>query len=82
MSLAVQANCLEGLERLAEALASNVEAIEALRPTFLRHPRAVVHWMGPMCQQYVELCQKLGVEPDAALLGPIEAVLRELDVAD
>ncbi len=49
-----------------------------LRPTFLRHPQAVIHWMAPMCQQYVERCQKLGVEPDAALLGPIVEVFERL----
>ena len=31
-----------------------------------------------MCQQYVERCQKLGVEPDAALLGPIDEVFERL----
>ena len=31
-----------------------------------------------MCRQYVERCQKLGVEPDAALLGPIAEVFERL----
>jgi hypothetical protein len=30
--------------------------------------------MAPMCQQYVERCEKLGREADEALLGPIAAV--------
>jgi hypothetical protein len=32
--------------------------------------------MAPMCQQYVERCEKLGREADEALLGPIAAVLQ------
>jgi hypothetical protein len=82
LALAVRANCLEGLERMTEALSSDVEAIEALQPAFLRHPRAVVHWMRPMCGRYADRCKKLGIEPNTGLLGPIEAVLRELDGAD
>jgi hypothetical protein len=29
------------------------ETIKALRPTFLRHPEAVMHWMVPMRQLYL-----------------------------
>ena len=78
LSLAVRANCLEALDHLDEALASNVEAIEALRPTFLAHPMAVIHWIQPMCVQYLQRAEKLGVEPDAELLGPIVDVFQAL----
>jgi hypothetical protein len=31
-----------------------------------------------MCQQYVDRCAKLGVKPDADLLGPIDEVFATL----
>jgi hypothetical protein len=78
VSLAVRANCLEALDRHEEALTSNVEAIETLRPTFLVQPMAVIHWMQPMCVQYLQRAEKLGTEPDAGLLGPIVEVFQAL----
>ncbi len=48
------------------------------RPFFLAHPPAFAHWMVPMCQQYIERCEKLGREPDAELLGPIAEVLQRM----
>jgi hypothetical protein len=57
-------------------------AIAALRPTFLRHPQAVMHWMAPMWRQFLERCGRLGVEPDGELLGPIAQVLQRLEAHD
>jgi tetratricopeptide (TPR) repeat protein len=81
-SLAVRANCLDGLGRVEEALASTGDAIAALRPDFLQHPPAVMHWMVPMLQLYLKRCGRLGVEPDGELLGPIIDVLRRLEPHD
>ena len=78
ISLFNQAMFLEALDRLEEALASNAEAIDALRPTFLAQPMAVVQWMQPMCVQYLQRARKLGVEPAAALIGPIVEVFQTL----
>jgi tetratricopeptide (TPR) repeat protein len=74
-SLTVLANCLEENGQLDVALERNREAIENYAPFFLAQPQAFVHWMVPMCQQYVERCEKLGREPDGELLGPIVEVL-------
>ncbi len=82
LSLAVRANCLEALDRADAALAGNVAAIEALRPTFLVRPLAVIHWMQPMCAQYLQRAEKLGVEPDAELLGPIVEIFQGLPAQD
>ena len=72
------ANCLEANGDLAGALERNREAIEIYRPYFLAQPLAFVHWMVPMCQQYIARSEKLGREPDEALLGPIEVALQEM----
>ena len=71
MSLAVLANCLESVERAAEGLTANTEAIVTLREPFLDVPSAFAHWMLPMVQQYLQRAEALAVEPDAALLEPI-----------
>ncbi|MGF1475305.1 MAG: hypothetical protein ACFB6S_07050 [Geminicoccaceae bacterium] len=78
LALATRANCLEALDRVDEAIADNREAIEALRPTFLRVPQAVIQWMVPMGQQYLQRCEKHGVEPDGELLAPIAEVLQAI----
>jgi tetratricopeptide (TPR) repeat protein len=77
-SLAVLANCFEQNDQLEAALERNREAIENYAPFFLAQPQAFVHWMVPMCQQYVERCEKLGREPDGELLGPIFEVLQRI----
>ncbi len=79
--LAVLANCLEENDQLDAALERNREAIENYAPFFLAQPQAFVHWMLPMCQQYVNLCEKLESEPDAELLGPIAEVLQRMQEA-
>ena len=58
------------------ALGRNQEAIENYRPYFLAQPRAFVHRMLPMYQQYIERCEKVGREPDEKLLAPIMDVLQ------
>jgi hypothetical protein len=76
-SLAVRANCLDALDRNADALGSNREAIATLSPEFLVHRLAFSDWMVTMCRQYAERCQRLGQAPDMELLGPIVAILQE-----
>ena len=76
VSMAVQANCLDALDRPAEALASNAEAIATLSPAFAEHPAALGHWMAPMVQEYLERCERLGQSPDIELLEPIVAILQ------
>ncbi len=74
-SLWARANCLEASDRADEALASNAEAIGCLSPAFAQHPAAFAYRMVPMIRQYLERCERLGREPDAAVLGPAIAVL-------
>jgi tetratricopeptide (TPR) repeat protein len=76
VSLAARGQALRAGGRLGEARDAVAEAIAALRPTFLVHPRAVVHWMAPICRQYVERCELHGQEPDMALLAPIIEVFQ------
>lgn len=75
VSSAVLANCLEAMERPTEALRTSWEAIATLRKPFLALPSAFTHQMVPILLQYFARTQKLGVEPDRKLLGPILAVL-------
>jgi tetratricopeptide (TPR) repeat protein len=74
-SLAVLANRLEENGDLERALESNREAIELYRPYFRALPQAFVHWILPMCRQYIERCEKLGREADAEILAPIAETL-------
>jgi hypothetical protein len=75
-SLAVLASGLEENDDLEGALESNREAIELYRPYFLAQPQAFVHWMLPMCRQYVARSEALGREPDEALLAAIVEALQ------
>jgi Tetratricopeptide repeat len=77
LSLMVQANCLDALDRPAEALASDAAAIANLSPAFAEHPPAFAHWMAPMVQQYLERCNRLGQSLDIELLEPVVAILQE-----
>jgi len=76
-ALAVPANCLDSLDRSAEALAATVEAITALSEAFIEHSCDARHWMDPMVQQYQDRCERLGQSPDMELLGPVVAILRD-----
>jgi tetratricopeptide (TPR) repeat protein len=78
VSLAVLARCLEAVERVGEALDADREAIALLRAPFLRHPAAFAYRMAPMCQQYIERCERLGQSPDGELLGPVVEALQRM----
>ena len=77
MSLAIRANCLDGLSREADALAANVDAIRTLSPSFVEQPAALGHLMVPMVQQYLQRSERLGQTPDMELLGPVVAILHD-----
>ena len=47
-------------------------------PFFLKLPAAHAQLMLVMCRQYLELSEKLSLEPDAALLGPIAEAFQKL----
>ena len=49
-----------------------------LAPFFLKLPAAHAQRMMVMCRQYLEHSESLGVEPDAALLGPIVEAFQKL----
>jgi tetratricopeptide (TPR) repeat protein len=60
------------------ALAAVREAVTVFAPVFLRHPEAHARTMMTICQQLIEVSQRFGTEPDAALLGPIFEALRKI----
>ena len=78
VSLAVLANALDAADRAPEARDVDREAIATLSGPFLAQPPAFAHRMVPMCQQYLERCEKLGRESDAELLGPIAETLQRM----
>ena len=78
MSLRNLGNRLSELGRREDALAATHEAVTLLGPFFLRFPAAYAQWMAVSYNQYLELSEKIGVEPDAALLSPIVEAFRKL----
>jgi len=41
-------------------------------------PEAFAQHANPMAQEYIDRCEKLGPEPDEALLAPIMALLQRM----
>ena len=66
------------LNRPEDALAARREAVVTLAPLFVQEPAAHAQWMTMMVRNYLELSEKLGVQPDAALLGPIAEAFDKL----
>ena len=77
-SLGTLGNSLADLDRFDEAVSTTREALTTLAPFFLRLPKRYAQWMMSMARQYVERCERLGIEPDDALLAPIVEVLQKL----
>ncbi len=77
-SLGNLGNRLTELGRPNEALSARREVVAALAPFFLRWPARHAQWMMSMTTEYLETCESLGVEPDAALLTPIAEALQKL----
>jgi tetratricopeptide (TPR) repeat protein len=71
LSLNNLAGLFNGLGRREDALQAVREAVAVLAPFFLHHSAAHSRWMLRICDNYLRLCNVLGVEPDADLLGPI-----------
>lgn len=72
-------NRLSDSGRVEEALQASEEAVAILKPFFLNLPPAFVEHMSHFVENYGIDCQALSVEPDQELLGPILAVLAELE---
>ena len=68
--------------RPAEAIASFVEAVRTLTPTFIRYPAAIATLMTQMLRHYLRLCEVASVEPDKELLAPVIAVFEQLKSAN
>jgi Tetratricopeptide repeat len=81
-SLGTLGNCLTALDKVEQALATRREAVATLTPFFLRWPARHAHWMGGLTREYLESCEKLGVEPDAALLMPIVEAFKKSQAPD
>jgi tetratricopeptide (TPR) repeat protein len=78
VSLAVLANCLDAVGQTQDGLTANAAAISALADHFHRHKAAFAPRIVPMAQAYLKRCEALGIEPDAALLGPVVEGLQAL----
>ncbi len=64
-------DCLEAVDRLEEAVAADRDAVGALSDAFMRLPAAFAERMMTLLRDYLRRAEKLGEEPDAALLMPI-----------
>jgi hypothetical protein len=71
LSLALYADCLNLLNRVDEAMASNIEAITSLSRFFRRRPTVHAYWMRLMIRQHTYLSKRLGKSPNMALLKPL-----------
>jgi len=78
LTLSLMGLHLSELGRREEAFAAAREAVTLLAPFFLRLPAAHAEWMRAMCGEYVDLSERLGVEPDATLLAPIAEAFQKL----
>jgi tetratricopeptide (TPR) repeat protein len=79
--LANLATILYKIGRSEDSLSVSEEAVKSLEPSFTALPAAFAHQMGPICQQYVQRCKKVGREPDVELLAPIAGVLQRMQQA-
>ena len=62
----------------AEAAAAFARGIRVLGPLFQKLPQAFSDLMVYLCRGYSEAIRQAKMEPDMALLGPVERVLEEL----
>jgi tetratricopeptide (TPR) repeat protein len=76
LSLSVLADRLEELERIADAVASDEEAVGAISEPLRALPQAWADRALTIARDYVRRCGKLAREPDMELLGPIAEVLQ------
>ncbi len=68
------------LKNEGKALVSNTKRdFNRLKRSFLQHPPSFIHWMKPMCQQYIERCEALGERPDEELLWPIIEAIQKME---
>ncbi len=72
------ADCLEATGQLEQALAADVEAINALTPALISLPQAFASLMGAIVRDYLQRAKKHGAESDLALLAPVFAAFERL----
>ncbi len=75
------------LERLPEAVdlyrrLAAEEAVSLLSPYFQARPKAFAGLMRVMARVYLQQCESLGREPDAALLAPIVEGFKALEAGE
>ncbi len=78
LSLNSLAGRLTAIDRRQEALGASQEAVQSLAPFFLKLPAAYAQQIAIVARRYLQISESLGVEPDAALLTPIEEALEKL----
>jgi len=77
-SLSVAGDCLEAMDDLSSALKHDCESVALLTPDFTRWPQSFAELMGAICREYLRRCEKAGVEPDEALLAPVDEVFQRM----
>jgi tetratricopeptide (TPR) repeat protein len=77
MSLSVFGDCLEGMERLKEGLDAAAESLNVLEPLFSIYPGVFDGLAGATCRDYVTRSERLGVEPDLAVLEPYKRLFEQ-----
>jgi tetratricopeptide (TPR) repeat protein len=70
--------CLRNFSSREEAYLASHEAVAVLAPYFLQRPRSHAKWMRSIAEQYLEICDRLHIEPNEELLGPIRKQLQNL----
>ena len=81
-SLTILHLCHKIKGQLGEALEAITEALCILKPFFLKLPQAFADLMDLIVREYQDCIEKLEKEPDMELLGPMVAVLQQLNQSD
>jgi tetratricopeptide (TPR) repeat protein len=69
-SLSVLGACLEGKEKVKEGFDAAAESLAVLAPLFSKYPGVFDGLAGTTCRDYLTRSERLGMEPDAAVLSP------------
>jgi tetratricopeptide (TPR) repeat protein len=70
---------LEQMGKYADAAGSFAEGIRLMAALFQKSPPAFAKLVADLCKAYIRACQRAQIEPESALLAPINEVLRQLE---
>jgi tetratricopeptide (TPR) repeat protein len=78
VSLGVLGNVYRGLEDHKKSAEAFKEGLAMILPYFAKLPQAFAQLTGYLAQEYVEACEKAGIEPDEKLLGDVDRIMKTL----